>query len=128
MTASIGGKIRHLLLLREMNQAELTRQSGISKATISDLINDKQKNTSVEVITRIAQALRVSPVYFLDENAVTPFEAVPHLPDEIQRFILNSENMDYLLLAHKIKNMELPVEAIEKIVESYLSILDNRKK
>lgn len=120
---SIGKKIKHLLSLREMSQADLVRQTAISKATISDLINDKQKNTSLELVKRIAKALRVSPLYFLDENAVTPFEAIPSLPQEIRQFILNEENMDYLVLAHKIKAMDLPVEAIEKIIESYVYLV-----
>lgn len=124
---SIGSKIKHLLSLREMSQAELVRQSGISKATVSDLINDKQKNTSLELVTRLAKALRVSPAYFLDENAVTPFEAVPNLPEEIRQFILQEENMDYLILAHRIKNMALPVEVIEKVIDSYMSLIKNIK-
>ena len=124
---SIANKIKHLLAVRELNQADLARQSGVSKATISDLINNKQKNTSLELINRIAKALRVSPAYFLDENAVTPFEVVTDLPENIRQFILNNENMDYLVLAHKIKTMELPVEVIEKIIESYLSIINIRK-
>jgi len=120
---SIGKKIKHLLSLREMSQADLVRQTAISKATISDLINDKQKNTSLELVKRIAKALRVSPLYFLDENAVTPLEAIPNLPQEIREFILNEENMDYLVLAHKIKAMDLPAEAIEKIIESYVYLV-----
>jgi len=120
---SIGKKIKHLLSLREMSQADLVRQTAISKATISDLINDKQKNTSLELIRRIAAALRVSPLYFMDENAVTPFEAIPNLPQEIRQFILNEENMDYLVLAHKIKTMDLPAEAVEKIIESYVYLI-----
>ena len=122
---SIGKKIKHLLTLREMNQADLVRQSGVSKATVSDLINDKQKSTSLELVNRIAKALRVPPGYFLDENAFTPFEAVPDLPLEIRKFILNEENMDYLVLAHKMKTMDLPVEVIEKIIESYISLIKN---
>lgn len=124
---AIGNKIKHLLSLREMTQAELVRQSRISKATISDLINDKQKNTSLELITRLAKALRVSPAYFLDDNAVTPFEAVPNLPEEIRQFILHEENMDYLVLAHKIKNMSLPIEVIEKVIDSYMTLIKNIK-
>ena len=124
---SIGSKIKHLLSLREMSQAELVRQSGISKATVSDLINDKQKNTSLELVTRLAKALRVSPAYFLDENAVTPFEAVPNLPEEIRQFILQEENMDYLVLAHRIKNMALPIEVIEKVIDSYMTLIKNIK-
>lgn len=124
---SIGNKIKHFLSLREMSQADLVRQSGISKATVSDLINDKQKNTSLELVTRLAKALRVSPAYFLDENAVTPFEAVPNLPEEIRQFILQEENMDYLVLAHRIKNMALPIEVIEKVIDSYMTLIKNIK-
>lgn len=124
---AIGSKIRHLLSLRDMSQSDLVRQSGISKATISDLINDKQKSTSLDLITRLAKALRVSPAYFLDENAVTPFEAVPNLPEEIRQFILQEENMDYLVLAHRIKNMALPVEVIEKVIDSYMTLIKNIK-
>lgn len=124
---SIADKIKHLLALREISQADLARQSGVSKATISDLINNKQKNTSLELINRIAKALRVSPAYFLDEDAATPFEVIPFLPEKIRQFILNNENMDYLVLAHKMKDMELPVDVIEKIIESYLSVINIRK-
>lgn len=123
MSKSVGDKIKHVLTLRNMKQADLVKLTGISKATVSDLINNKQKNTSIETLERIAKALRVSPVYFLEEQAATPFEAVPHLPEHIKNFVLNSENMDYLVLAHKFKILDLPVEVIEKIIESYEFLL-----
>lgn len=126
MNTSVGDKIRHLLSVRNMKQADLVKLTGISKATISDLINNKQKNTSLEIIERIAAALRVSPIYFLEEQAVTPLEAVPHLPQNIQKFILDSENMNYIILAHKLKTKDLPVEIVEKIIESYEFLLKNK--
>lgn len=122
----MGERIRHLLALREMSQADLVRLSGLSKATVSDLINNKQKTTSVDTIRLIARAVRVSPAYFMEENAMTPFEAVPHLPEHIKEFILNSENMDYLLLAHKLKTKDLPAEVVDKIIETYETIKNKK--
>lgn len=127
MGKSVGDKIKHLLFLRSMKQADLVRLSGISKATVSELINGKQKNPSVETIEKLAKALRVSPVYFMDEKAVTPFEAVPHLPEHIQEFIMDSQNMDYLVLAHKLKHKKLPLEVVETIIDSYESIIGNKR-
>ncbi|ADG81537.1 transcriptional regulator, XRE family [Thermincola ferriacetica] len=127
MNNTLGDKIKHLLFLRSMKQADLVKVSGVSKATISELINNKQKNPSIETIEKIAKALRVSPLYFLEENAVTPLEVAPHLPQHIREFILNSENMDYIVLAHKLKSKNLPVEVMEKIIESYESLIQNKK-
>lgn len=127
MNFSVGDKIKHLLTIRDMNQADLVKVTGISKATVSDLINNKQKSTSIDTINRIARALRVSPVYFIEEEAVTPFEAVTHLPEYIRQFILDGENMDYLLLAHKLKDKELPPDVVEKIIDSYEALIKNIK-
>ncbi|WP_366924255.1 helix-turn-helix domain-containing protein [Metallumcola ferriviriculae] len=128
MSNNLAQKIRHLLAVRNLNQAELVRLSGLSKATVSDLINGKQKSASVKTIQQLSKALRVSSQYFLEEDTVTPLELTSHLPDHIRDFILNSENMDYIILAHKLKSKELPPKAVEKIIETYEALMLNRKE
>ena len=46
-----------------ITQAELSRRSGLSKAIISQIENEKVYAVSTETVKKLAKALKVSPVY-----------------------------------------------------------------
>ena len=60
-------KVKELRLARGMTQEELSRKSGVSRQTISNLENDDITVTSTNTLARIARALdaKVSDI-FLD--------------------------------------------------------------
>lgn len=122
-----GRKLRHMLELRDMTQSDLVKATGLSKNLISGLASDTLTNTSTDTIKRISEALRVSPAYFLAEHAYTPLEALD-LSDQLKTFILSLESMDYLILAKKLEEKQIPPEYIEKIVSAYEEVMKKDNK
>lgn len=128
-----GSKIKHLLEIRDMNINELVEKTGLSRNLISGLVNDSLVNTSTDTIFRISKALRVKPGYFLDEDekgnkghAYTPLEAL-NLPNHIKDFIKKQKNINYLLLAQKLEDKNIPPEYVEKIVSAYEETIKRNK-
>ncbi|WP_283808368.1 helix-turn-helix domain-containing protein [Geovibrio thiophilus] len=63
----IGKRLRQLLALHNMTQAELCRKLGISPGNMSNFIND-QRNPSLETLSRIAGYFSVNIDSFVSET------------------------------------------------------------
>jgi HTH-type transcriptional regulator/antitoxin HigA len=59
--------LEHLLHARETTQAELSRQTGVSRSTISEVLKGK-RNLSVENALRIAKHFHVDSAVFLERR------------------------------------------------------------
>ena len=53
-------KVKEIRLARGFSQEELSRVSGVSRQTISDLENGKVVNTTTATLTKLAEALQRS--------------------------------------------------------------------
>lgn len=62
---TMGEKIGDLLSDRGINSQKLSEDTGIPKATISEIISDKDKNFGYKTIIKIAKALNVSVDYLV---------------------------------------------------------------
>ena len=62
-----GVMLEHLLHAKETSQAELSRQTGVSRSTISEVLRGK-RNLSVESAFRIAKYFHVDPAVFLERS------------------------------------------------------------
>lgn len=62
----MGNKIKERRDLLKMSQEELAEKSMVSRATISSLENNSERNTSTKVLQKIAAALgtTVSELFF----------------------------------------------------------------
>ena len=70
---SYGVVIEHLqaaLTLRNMSPADLARESGVSKATLSLILNNKRHKTSAANVVQMARALNVSMDYLMGLSEV----------------------------------------------------------
>lgn len=56
----MGYKIKERREALNMSQDELANKSNVSRATISGLENNLERNTSISTLTRIARALGVT--------------------------------------------------------------------
>jgi HTH-type transcriptional regulator/antitoxin HigA len=56
--------LAHLIKAKETSQAELARQTGVSRSTISEVLKDK-RSVSVENAFRLAEYFHVEPSLFL---------------------------------------------------------------
>jgi HTH-type transcriptional regulator / antitoxin HigA len=64
---SAGAMLEHLLDAKATTQAELARQTGVSRSTISEVLNGK-RNLSVENAFRIAEYFHVDPTLLLEKR------------------------------------------------------------
>lgn len=65
----MGNKIKERRDLLKMSQEELAEKSMVSRATISSLENNSERNTSTKVLQKIAAALgtTVGELFFEDD-------------------------------------------------------------
>ena len=65
----MGCKIKERREFLKMSQEELAEKSAVSRATISSLENNSERNTSTEILKRIASALdtTVGELFFADD-------------------------------------------------------------
>lgn len=65
----MGCKIKERRELLKMSQEELAEKSEVSRATISSLENNSERNTSTKILKRIASALEttVGELFFADD-------------------------------------------------------------
>lgn len=64
-------KIKFLRNSKNMTQQQLSRKSGVSQAYINELENGKKSNPSINVISKLAEALGVSAKDLLDDRIMT---------------------------------------------------------
>lgn len=55
----VGKKLKQKMNEKNITQAKLSKQSGVSQSYICDLINENSQNPSVLVIQKIANALEI---------------------------------------------------------------------
>lgn len=65
----MGCKIKERRKFLKMSQEELAEKSEVSRATISSLENNSERNTSTKILKRIASALQttVGELFFADD-------------------------------------------------------------
>ena len=65
----MGCKIKERREFLKLSQEELAEKSAVSRATISSLENNSERNTSTKILKRIASALdtTVGELFFADD-------------------------------------------------------------
>jgi transcriptional regulator with XRE-family HTH domain len=90
----LGDKIRERRKHKEMSLERLAELTDSSKSYVWELENRDVPNPSAEKLTRIAQALDLTPAFLLDATQTTPDDAVAdaaffrkyqQMPDETKR-------------------------------------------
>lgn len=122
-----GERLRRLREIKKWSQNQLANaaQSKLkpeSKFKIRggyiSQIENGTKRPGPEIAAALAQALKVDIKYFYFENASLPQDVLPDLPPDLEKFILQGENIPWLKLSAKAKEHGVPLEVLEKIVEA----------
>ncbi len=61
-------RVKKLLLEKGVSQYYLFKNGGIPRSTISELINLKKKNVSIDTIYQICSTLEITLVEFFDDE------------------------------------------------------------
>lgn len=65
----IGENIKYFAELKGMSSYKLSKETEISNSYLSDLINGKQNNPSIEIIKKISKALDVAVDVLITERS-----------------------------------------------------------
>jgi transcriptional regulator with XRE-family HTH domain len=117
----IGEKMRVAREEQGLSLDDLKELTGISKAYLSQLEIGKRKDPSLENINKIAEALRLPPVYFVLDNA---FLFTQLLPDEyrqqpeLMNFLLSGKSLPWVTLAKDAKLADIDPEVLEVLIRT----------
>lgn len=128
MRVSLGKKIRHLRQLKNWAQAELAERAGVSRSYISELERETREPT-IGIMKNIADAFKVPIDIFFDETTLFPLAELNNiLPEDIQEFLKEQDGLAYVQLARKAKDLEIPKEALDSIIEALRQVRDSSKE
>lgn len=117
MEKTIGDKINELLELRDINRAELARQTDISTGHLSDICNNKKTSVTIDTLKRISDALHIHPAYFLEEHALGPADILPHFTEDERSFLLHQKSLPWVKLSREAYEKGLSPEKIKQIIK-----------
>ena len=63
-----GKRLKELREIRGLSLSELAAQSGVAKSYISNMERDKMTNPSLEVMTKIASVLEITPQLLISQD------------------------------------------------------------
>ncbi|PQD95448.1 transcriptional regulator [Pradoshia eiseniae] len=63
-----GKRLKELREIRGLSLSELAAQSGVAKSYISNMERDKMTNPSLEVMTKIASVLDITPQLLISQD------------------------------------------------------------
>jgi len=106
--SNLGEKIRKLRSEKELTIPDLTKLTGVTAATISDIERGRIANPSVYSIHKIARALQVDISYLLEDDR-----------DVLQKFrSYNEKFQEYFDVALKAFNLGVSPQVLEKMIEA----------
>lgn len=81
-------------LLQEMNkrgwsQADLARNSGINRQSVSDYVNRRRTNPDPEVLVSIAKGLSISPITVFRKAGLLPADGSEQASFEDWQYLIN---------------------------------------
>ncbi len=93
---SIQSRIIDLINRTNLSQAELARQSGVSKGHISAILKGKKRNPGMETVRRIAYALGVTVADIVnDDRSLVEFSRSAGLAFEEYNYLLDTTPENY---------------------------------
>lgn len=113
-----GDKLRSLRELRKLSTTQLSKASGVSQSFISDIENKRRKSPTKDTIEKLAKALRISPMYFFDDDARTPLDIMPNMPVDLKGFVIDLENMPYMKVTKKAKENGISAEMLDSLIDT----------
>jgi len=114
-----GEKLRSLRESMNLTMADVEEMTGVKQASQSDIETGKNRNPRPATVEALCAALNQDPIYFYydGDNLMDLFPK--EIPLEVRNFIFDTNNIHYLQLAVKIKNMGITPEAAENLLVAF---------
>ena len=111
---SFVNNLRHLMRIKEMSQAELARQSGVSQKTISNILNPEvEQSPSIETAEKLAKPFGLEGWHLI----------MPNLPEDL----LTSPSLEKLLNSY-ISSSVAGREMIDRVAQREAEYTSELKK
>lgn len=117
MADNLAEKLKMLRTERKISMSELSRISGVHQTTISAIESGKHNSPGIDTIEKLANALKVSPLYFFDERIVTPFDLGRAMSKEEVDFLLSADSLPYIKLSKEAYEKGVSSETIKHFLE-----------
>lgn len=115
-------KILELLKLRKMSLPELRRKAGISRATMSRLMNSPRGySPSEDTIGKVAAVLEVNPLYLKEDYVIGPEEIFPYLTKDDIKFFMDLRNLPFIKLTKEMAEKGISPEEMKKLADILLA-------
>jgi transcriptional regulator with XRE-family HTH domain len=107
-----GQRIKQLMDENEIDAQELANAIGKQRSYIYELIKDRIKNPSYDVMKGIASKFGVSEEFIengIDEEIIyyDDPDILKHLPNDLKEFVINEESTPYLTVAKMLEGYDL---------------------
>lgn len=114
-----GHKLREAREAKGWTMADIEEKTGIKQSTQSDIETGKNKNPRPATVEALCAVLQRDPIWFYydGDNLMDLFPQ--EIPIEVRNFIFDTSNIDYLLLAMKIKKMGITPEAADNLLLAF---------
>jgi len=98
---NIGKRLENIMLFKRISQTELSKLTGVTQTTISDIIKNKNKNPSIHKINELAKGLKIPVDVLLTEQEENIELYLNHTLSEKQKLInkidsLSDDKIKYL--------------------------------
>lgn len=95
---TVGKRIKYLREKAKLTQEEVAEKLGISQSAYNRYEKDQIHRFSKSTISKLALILDSTPEFIL---GITEDDArLRHLPDYLQKFVLNPESVEYIARAY----------------------------
>lgn len=131
---TLGKRLKMLRIEKDLLQKEVADSIGCSVGMLSSYESDRRE-PNVEYLKKLADFFNVSVDYLvgkttIKENIANVPEWVQKLPQDLQEFIVNEANGQfvYLRIAQNAKINDLPSSSLRVLVETFKRAYDDDKK
>lgn len=122
-----GHKLREAREARGWTMADVEEKTGIKQSTQSDIETGKNKNPRPATVEALCAVLQKDPIWFYYDGNNLMDLFPQEIPIDVRNFIFDTSNIDYLILAMKIKKMNITVAEAENLLTAYGRALSVRQ-
>ena len=127
---SISSRLREAMEARNMIPAELSRQTGLSNALISQILNQPDRKVTFDTVSKLSKALGVTPTYFTDfdaEELLGPSEVLNYMTEEQRAFVLSKDNLPFVVLGLHAKKSGLSPDKLKTMIQFLVDLVEQEK-
>lgn len=117
-----GSKLTKLRDIYNLSLRDLEDLTGVTFSSLSDIesgVTDNPRKTTVNkiLIGLKRKGINIDQEYFYNSDARLPIDVIPDMPPEVEKFIMNGDNVPYLILSNKAKKSGISPETLEKLID-----------